>query len=599
MSLRRSLLAGVFAAVAATATLSLAQTPSIPFGTILGVTAGDGLTGGGTIGNVTLTQYTGVNPQLGTTYTVLSTDRAKLVTFSNLSSVVVTLPTATGTFGAGFAFWASCYGPGSCILTPTSGSVNGTASLTLLAGEAAYVVSDGGNWLTALGGAGGGISFAITGDVHGTGTGVITTTVLAVNGVNYPSSVLAPIGTMPFVTSTGQITYASPGALLTPGTLGLGTMALQNANAVAITGGTGVFSALTATNLTATNLGATRINGGQLTFSSTTGLSVPANATVSGVNTGDQTITLSGAVTGSGTGAITTTLASSIVFTSNLAPIISSRVIGNATGATATPRETTASQVLDFIGTDLGSILLRNATSWVTLTPAASGVLTTNGTSALPSWAAAGGTGFSQIIAREFTTSGVYTPTSGMLYAVVFATGGGGGGGGANSGATPSGGGGGGAGRTIITVFSATTIGASQVVTIGAGASGAAADGNASGGGNTTLGVIVTATGGNGGSAGGAANGGDGGNVLTTASIGNLNIAGGGGIAGQSSGGALTASVGGTGGSSFWGGGGRGLAGAGTALNATVYGSGGGGGGSTATAGKAGASGYIAVLEFK
>lgn len=50
-------------------------------------------------------------------------------------------------------------------------------------------------------------------------------------------------------------------------------------------------------------------SGATLTIADGVTLSVPSSATVSGTNTGDQTITLSGAVMGSGTGAITTTLA--------------------------------------------------------------------------------------------------------------------------------------------------------------------------------------------------------------------------------------------------------------------------------------------------
>lgn len=87
---------------------------------------------------------------------------------------------------------------------------------------------------------------------------------------------------------------------------------------------------------------------------------------------------------------------------------------------------------------------------------------------------------------QSFTSSGTYTPTSGMTKALVFCTGGGGGGGGADStGTSSSGGGGGGSGGTAIELLTAATIGASQSVTIGAGGTaGAAANGGS--GGNVT-----------------------------------------------------------------------------------------------------------------
>ncbi len=46
-----------------------------------------------------------VNAHTGTSYTVLSGDRAKLVTHTNASAIAVTLPQATGAFGAGWFMW--------------------------------------------------------------------------------------------------------------------------------------------------------------------------------------------------------------------------------------------------------------------------------------------------------------------------------------------------------------------------------------------------------------------------------------------------------------------------------------------------------------
>lgn len=129
-----------------------------------------------------------------------------------------------------------------------------------------------------------------------------------------------------------------------------------------------------------------------------------------------------------------------------------------------------------------------------------------------------GGLGFSSIAYQVFTTSGTYTPTSGMAYCVVQCLAGGGAGGGANATAADSlsSGGGGGAGEYAVSVFSASSIGVSQVVTIGAGGTGVSA-GTGNTGGTTSLGVLITALGGLGGdastasSSSGGANGGAGG----------------------------------------------------------------------------------------
>lgn len=62
--------------------------------------------------------------------------------------------------------------------------------------------------------------------------------------------------------------------------------------------------------------------------------------------------------------------------------------------------------VLDSISTTQGSILYRNATDWVALTPGTAGyVLTTNGAGANPSWAAGGGGGDIQTLLDGISTT--------------------------------------------------------------------------------------------------------------------------------------------------------------------------------------------------
>ncbi len=136
-------------------------------------------------------------------------------------------------------------------------------------------------------------------------------------------------------------------------------------------------------------------------------------------------------------------------------------------------------------------------------------VLTSNGAAALPTFQSGAPSGsFNSITVQVFTSTGTYTPTSGMEFCTVEVQGGGGGGGGAAASgvgtlSVGAGGGGGGYARETLT---AATIGASQTVTIGAaGAGGTAGDNAGTTGGTTSLGTLLTGTGGVGGTGGGTA----------------------------------------------------------------------------------------------
>jgi hypothetical protein len=88
------------------------------------------------------------NAQTGTTYTVVSGDRSKHVTFSNAATVAVTLPQATGSFGSGWYAWVENVGVGTATITPTTSTINGGTALVLRTGEWGLITSDGTNYRT-------------------------------------------------------------------------------------------------------------------------------------------------------------------------------------------------------------------------------------------------------------------------------------------------------------------------------------------------------------------------------------------------------------------------------------------------------------------
>jgi hypothetical protein len=110
--------------------------------------------------NTTATQIGGVNAQSGTSYTVVGKDFGKDVTFSNAGTVTVTLPT---TLGNRFAFATQNLGVGNVNFTPSSGTINGSATLAVTTGTGGWLFFDGTNWKAVIGGGTGGGS---TNTVH-------------------------------------------------------------------------------------------------------------------------------------------------------------------------------------------------------------------------------------------------------------------------------------------------------------------------------------------------------------------------------------------------------------------------------------------------
>src|SRR5579864_775683 len=91
----------------------------------------------------------GVDARTTTSETVGLASQGKLVTFSNASAIAVTLDS---TAGAGFFCAIENLGVGTATLTPSSGTINGLASLQLSTNSGGRIFFDGTNWLAVTGG---------------------------------------------------------------------------------------------------------------------------------------------------------------------------------------------------------------------------------------------------------------------------------------------------------------------------------------------------------------------------------------------------------------------------------------------------------------
>lgn len=205
---------------------------------------------------------------------------------------------------------------------------------------------------------------------------------------------------------------------------------------------------------------------------------------------------------------------------------------------------------------------------------------------------------------QVFTSSGTYTPSAGMAYAVIECLGGGGGGGGATSGANNGNAGGGGAGSSSRKYVTSADIGASKAVVVGAGGATSTA-GNSTGnaGGDTSVGSLCIGKGGAGGSGSAGADNIRPGGAGGVAGTGDVTGYGASGLSGNGMNTVAFTGGAGQGASSPWGAGGIpnvSLSGAGGA--ATGYGAGGSGAASYNSGGSfsggAGSPGLVIITEY-
>lgn len=116
-----------------------------------------------------------VNAQTGTTYTVLTTDRGKLVTHTNASSIAVTLPQAGSGFEAGWFYDVQNRGAGTVTITPTTSTIDGAASLAVQTNQGCRIFSDGTNYFTQRG-LGSGLSAASQAEMESASSNTVAAT---------------------------------------------------------------------------------------------------------------------------------------------------------------------------------------------------------------------------------------------------------------------------------------------------------------------------------------------------------------------------------------------------------------------------------------
>lgn len=110
-------------------------------------------TGSVSLGKVILSSVVDdTNAQTGTTYTIVKADAYRLTTFSNGASIAVTLPEA-GTLGFenGRSFILKNLGAGVVTVTPTTSTIDGSATLVILSDGFAVAWSDGTNYQAIVG----------------------------------------------------------------------------------------------------------------------------------------------------------------------------------------------------------------------------------------------------------------------------------------------------------------------------------------------------------------------------------------------------------------------------------------------------------------
>jgi len=206
--------------------------------------------------------YSGVDSETGTSYVVPATDQGKLVTVANSSGIALTLP-AGSSVGTGWWIEFENTGTGTATLTPSSGTIDGAASLSVATNQGVHIVSNGTNYFSERGIASSSFSGTLGVASGGTGSNLSST--------GGTSQVLQQTATGGVIT-VGQLAASN----LSNGTIGSGSVVLAISPTLT-TPALGTPSSVTLTNGTGLPL-ATGVAGQLLLANGGTGASFPATA---------------------------------------------------------------------------------------------------------------------------------------------------------------------------------------------------------------------------------------------------------------------------------------------------------------------------------
>ncbi|MCV9940907.1 hypothetical protein OIU35_31540 [Boseaceae bacterium BT-24-1] len=307
-----------------------------------------------------------VNQQTGTTYAFLTSDRAKLVSFSNASPIAATLPVAgPGTTEANISWFTQVEnrGAGAVTLTPTApATIDGAASLVLVQNQGVVLaVGDDYNWYTQR------------------GTGLTAATAVTSVGLALPSSVfnvtISPITTIGTLTAVFQTQaangiFAGPtaGAPAIPTFRSIVTADLPDFGTAGTYGDASNIPVVTTDakgRVTATTVAITPGSIGSVAANSLVGNPTGSPAAATSISLGATLVFTGSALqTGAGTGDITwsansyaTTISAHAVSYGKFQQVEALSVVGNATNALADAAAITAAtdgQVLRRSGTSIG-----------------------------------------------------------------------------------------------------------------------------------------------------------------------------------------------------------------------------------------------------
>ena len=336
-----------------------------------------------TASQITVTNGAGPIPSLAIVTGAVSNGGTALATGDQIFDFVTTLGYVE-TVGIGNSTFVSLADSGTAvdpILTASLSATGSPSATTFLRGDNTWATPGGGGTVTSVG---------IAAD-NGSGTGITSSgTFTFTGGTNVTTSVTGNAvtinstdqftGTVTSVaTSNGAFVNVSGGTITTTGTISADLNATGTASSSTFLRGDNVWA--TPTDVNTTSLPVKNVGGTtQFTSTDTTGVrfagtgsttvSFTAGTQLVTIDSGNETITLSGDITGSGTTAITTTIAAGAV---DFAMLNGAAVVTQAEGIASNDNDTTlptSAAVKDYVDSSIvGQLVYQGGYNAATNTP--------------------------------------------------------------------------------------------------------------------------------------------------------------------------------------------------------------------------------------